>query len=255
MRILGPRLLSFLTVSIGGGSLLLFASFLLFGVPFAIPIAHSDAARLAWDSLLSVAFFLQHSGMIRRGAKERLTRWVPENYYPAVYSIASGMVLSALILLWQPTDQILFGLSGPGRWLLVGLSGLAVAGFAWGAHSLHGFDPFGTFSLRAHLRGAAPSSAPFAVRGPYRYVRHPLYLCVLLLIWSSPHLSADRLLFNALWTAWIVVGTRLEERDLLVEFGEAYCRYQRHVPMLVPSPRIFRKKSLEQLRMFEGGGK
>ena len=32
----------------------------------------------------------------------------------------------------------------------------------------------------------------------------------------------------------MVVGTRLEERDLAAEFGDGYRQYQRHVPMLVP---------------------
>ena len=47
-------------------------------------------------------------------------------------------------------------------------------------------------------------------------------------------MTADRLLLNGLFTAWIVVGALLEERDLVREFGEAYRGYQRRVPMLVP---------------------
>ncbi len=43
---------------------------------FSIDIARSHAARLAWDSLLCLVFFLQHSGMIRRSAKERIDKWV-----------------------------------------------------------------------------------------------------------------------------------------------------------------------------------
>jgi protein-S-isoprenylcysteine O-methyltransferase Ste14 len=78
-------------------------------------------------------------------------------------------------------------------------------------------------------------------RGPYRYVRHPLYLFMLLLIWATPRLSTDRLLFNVLWTAWIIVGTKLEERDLLVDFEDTYQRYQRCVPMLLPLPRFLRR--------------
>jgi len=74
-------------------------------------------------------------------------------------------------------------------------------------------------------------------RGPYRYVRHPLYLFMLLLIWSTPRFSTDQLLFNVLWTAWVIVGTKLEERDLLVDFGQTYRQYQASVPMLIPSPR------------------
>ena len=87
------------------------------------------------------------------------------------------------------------------------------------------------------MRCVPPPAAGFVARGLYRYVRHPLYLFTLLLIWGTSRLSTDRLLFNVLWTAWIVVGTKLEERDLLVDFGPAYRRYQAQVPMLIPSLR------------------
>ena len=74
MSLWGHRLLIFLAVGTGGGSLVLFAYFLLVGVPYVLGIAPSDAGRLAWDALLCVVFFVQHSGMIRRGTKERLPR-------------------------------------------------------------------------------------------------------------------------------------------------------------------------------------
>lgn len=237
MRSVGTRLLIFLTIGIGGGSLVLFAYFLLFGSPLATGIAHSHAARLAFDSLLCLVFFLQHSGMVRRSARERLAKRIPTIYHPALYSIASGTALIGLVLLWQPTDQFFFHLHGLARWLSLCLALLAIAGFAWGVQALSEFDPFGTLPLKAALRGAPTPSLPFVARGPYRYVRHPLYLFMLLLIWSTPRLSTDQLLFNVLWTAWVIVGTRLEERDLLADFGQHYRQYQLSVPMLIPSPR------------------
>jgi protein-S-isoprenylcysteine O-methyltransferase Ste14 len=54
------------------------------------------------------------------------------------------------------------------------------------------------------------------------------------MIWANPHFSQNRLLFNALWTIWIIIGTRLEERDLAAEFGDGYRDYQKRVPMLIP---------------------
>ena len=74
----------------------------------------------------------------------------------------------------------------------------------------------------------------FVVKGPYRWVRHPLYLFMILMIWSSPNLTMDRLLFNGLWTVWIVIGSILEERDLIFEFGDVYREYQQRVPMFIP---------------------
>ncbi len=55
-----------------------------------------------------------------------------------------------------------------------------------------------------------------------------------MLIWASSDLTADRLLFNVLWTVWIYVRTTLEEADLLANFGDAYRDCRRKVPMLIP---------------------
>ena len=65
-------------------------------------------------------------------------------------------------------------------------------------------------------------------------MRHPFYFLAIVLLWSSPVIPADRLLLNALFTVWIVLGARWEERDLVAAFGDAYRLHQRAVPMLIP---------------------
>jgi protein-S-isoprenylcysteine O-methyltransferase Ste14 len=47
-------------------------------------------------------------------------------------------------------------------------------------------------------------------------------------------MTADRVLFNVLWTSWMILGMYLEERDLVAEFGVAYREYQQAVPRLIP---------------------
>lgn len=232
-----PRLFTFLSLGFGGGGLLLLAWFLAAGTPSSIVIAQSRPGRLAIDALLCLFFFVQHSGMVRRGAKARIARYVPSGYDAALYSIASGIALFILILLWQTDGKILYEVRGVGRWLPSVISVAAVAGFLWGVKALPEFDPFGTAPLRARSLGRPAASPVFVARGPYRYVRHPLYLFALILIWSEHSVTVDRLLFNLLWTAWIVIGTMLEERDLRSDFGTTYQEYQKAVPMLLPLPR------------------
>jgi protein-S-isoprenylcysteine O-methyltransferase Ste14 len=144
------------------------------------------------------------------------------------------VVLALVVLLWQPSGAPLFALHGVTRVAMYVLCALSLGGFVWGALALMTFDPLGLAPLRAHLRDQPVPAARMVVRGPYRWVRHPLYSCAILLIWSAPDVSVDRLLFNTLWTGWIIVGSLLEERDLLREFGTAYQQYRRRVPMLVP---------------------
>jgi protein-S-isoprenylcysteine O-methyltransferase Ste14 len=222
----------FLALLFGLGSIALFACAPLGSL--ARSFHWSEPAVLAWDTSLSFVFFLQHSGMLRRGCRERMSKWIAPAWHGALYSIASGAALSLVVLLWQNTATTLLTLQGPMRWLCWAFALFAVAVFAWGIHALRTFDLFGVRALRVSLRGQSPSPEPLVIAGPYRWVRHPLYFGVLVLIWANPDLTLDSLLFRVLWTAWMVVGTWLEERDLVSAFGSPYREYQRHVPMLIP---------------------
>ena len=93
---------------------------------------------------------------------------------------------------------------------------------------------FGVGPIQNSLRGTSPPpEMPFTVRGPYCWVRHPLYFCCLVMIWFCPDLSADRLLYNTLWTVWIFVGSVLEERDLVAMFGEIGTTQEERVADLI----------------------
>lgn len=85
-----------------------------------------------------------------------------------------------------------------------------------------------------YLKGRRVRSSAFVVRGMYGWVRHPLYCIFLLILWTPVHFTVDRLIFNLLWTTWIIIGTILEEKDLLLSFGDDYRAYKYDVPMLIP---------------------
>lgn len=219
---------------LGGGSLLLFALFLFVGPLSLVDLGLGGGAALALDAALSLAFFVQHSTMTRSGFRGCLSRRVREEFHAAVYSAASGVVLLTVLILWQGPTRTLFVAPPPVRWGLQALFVLSLLGFAWAARALGPFDALGLRAIRLHIRGEQPPETRFAVRGPYRWVRHPLYFFALVLFWAHPVLTADRLLFNVMWTVWVFVGTVLEERDLVEVFGEPYREYQRSVPMLLP---------------------
>ncbi|MDD5223176.1 MAG: NnrU family protein [bacterium] len=238
----GISLLIWSSGLIGGGALLAFLIFLAAGTPELFHLGFGNTGVLLWDGLfLCMLFFIQHSVMIRESFKGMIERSIPEYCWPAVYSIASGLALFAMIILWQTSPITIFRVPAPYGWLVYLGIPLAMAGFYWGVVALGEFDPFGLLRLRRHLDGQDVQPTAIKIRGPYRWVRHPLYLCMLVLIWSHPVWRADRLLFNLMWSCWVVIGTLLEERDLVKSFGESYRLYRKSVSMLIPTslrPRI-----------------
>lgn len=75
--------------------------------------------------------------------------------------------------------------------------------------------------------------------GPYRHVRNPLYLGLLLLVFGFA-LTASRLGFAILVAgSWLLVRSLIahEESRLLASQGEAFEAYRRAVPRLLFSPR------------------
>ena len=219
---------------IGAGSLVLFLIFLYRGSLGWINFGLKEPFVFAVDALLCFVFFVQHSTMIRKSFKNRIGKIIPAYCHGAFYSISSGAALLITIVLWQDSHLYIFNLQDSIRvfFRIIFFSGIGL--FLWSCLALGSFDFFGVGPIIAHNKGTKSKTIPFIVRGPYRWVRHPLYLAMLLLIWSCPGVSVDRLLFNILWTVWIIAATLLEERDLVNRFGEDYLNYQQKIPMLIP---------------------
>ncbi|MDZ7832037.1 MAG: isoprenylcysteine carboxylmethyltransferase family protein [Desulfobacterales bacterium] len=215
-------------------SFLALGLFLFYGSFELVDLGMGTAGSLVFDTFLSAIFFIQHSTMVRQRFRLWLAKLIPKEFYGAFFTISSAMVLLVILIFWQKTPMILF--SAPEMTLLVIRCAffLVIAGLAWGGWSLQPFDPMGLAPIVNRLRSKPEIPAQLIIRGPYRWVRHPLYLFAILLIWAIPEITADRMLFNVLWTLWIIAGAFLEERDLTNFFGEAYFSYQRKVPMLIP---------------------
>jgi protein-S-isoprenylcysteine O-methyltransferase Ste14 len=222
---------------IGLGSLFLFGLFL---APVGLQVVDLNMewrSALVWDTALCLAFFLQHSGMLRKSFRAWLSQAIPASYHGALYTVASGAALLLLVACWQPSHIDILLLKGPVRWLAGALSLASLSGIAWAFGVLTDFDLFGTRAVLSRLQPEQPPSTTLTIRGPYRWIRHPVYLFVIVVFWASPVLSLDRIVLNVLFTIWIAIGATLEEHDLVEAFGDAYRTYQREIPMLLPLRR------------------
>jgi protein-S-isoprenylcysteine O-methyltransferase Ste14 len=65
--------------------------------------------------------------------------------------------------------------------------------------------------------------------GPYRLVRHPLYLGWMLVVFAPANMTGDRLFFAVITSAYLIAAIPWEERSLVKAFGETYVRYKEQV--------------------------
>jgi len=228
--------------------LAVFVTFILWSVGVLLPrtvdstpllsMAPGTTGALAIDVALIALFGLQHSGMARRTFKARLTRVLPPPAERATFVWVSNAVLALLVLAWQPLPTLVWQADGAIRTLLLGLNAgawlLAIAA----TYMVNHFDLFGLEQAWTHFRGRAQSSPRFVTRFAYRFVRHPLMTGIVLGLWIVPTMSWGHLLLSVGLTGYILVGTRIEERDLVRLFGERYRQYRRQVPMMFPRPGV-----------------
>src|SRR4029077_6019097 len=71
--------------------------------------------------------------------------------------------------------------------------------------------------------GRQPRPLPLKTQGLYRWLRHPMYVGVVLAVWATPYMTVGHALLAAGLTVYVMIARRYEERDL----GSAYgCAYQ-----------------------------
>jgi methanethiol S-methyltransferase len=190
---------------------------------------------LVIDTVLLGLFAVQHSVMARPAFKRWWTRLIPVAAERSTYVLASSLALIAMFAHWQPIGGVVWTVHAPlGRAVL-----FALFGFGWlivlaTTFLINHFDLFGLRQVWLYLRGKDYTQLEFVMPGPYRLVRHPLYVGWLFAFWATPTMTAAHLLFAAATTAYILIAIQLEERDLIDAHGKDYEEYRRRVPMLIP---------------------
>ena len=199
----------------------------------AAPGAPLGQALLINLCLLGV-FAVQHSVMARSSFKRWLTRYIPAAAERSTYVLASCLALILMIALWEPMGGVIWDVQDPmAKAAIYALYGLGWLLIVVSTFLINHFDLFGLRQVWLNLVGRDYEPLQFKLHTFYRYVRHPLYVGFFIALWATPTMTIAHLVFSVMCSAYILIGTRLEERDLR-RFHPEYEAYERAVPGFVP---------------------
>jgi protein-S-isoprenylcysteine O-methyltransferase Ste14 len=183
---------------------------------------------------LWLLFGILHSVLAANWWKRRMEQWLGVNYrfYHFSYSVFAAVTLLGVLIFQVLLPSHLLYMAPVWVKLLLCLpllAGLVIMGVLIRKYffSLSGISVF--------YKEQPP--AALELGGVHRYVRHPLYSGTLLFIWSLFFIFpyTKNLLACLVITGYTLWGAKLEEKKLVIQFGEQYTAYKKRVPMLIPT--------------------
>jgi len=198
-------------------------------------------------TFLWAAYCALHSYLISTQFTDFMIRLLKSYYafYRIVYVLVSLALLIPLIRYSSHLDTHIVIVDG-----LVpdvvrkSLTLLSLGLFFWAF--FFNYDPLSFFGIRQILnfrKTTTSSSLPeIKKNGLLGIIRHPMYFSLIIYLWCQTYTMSE-IVANAVLTIYVIIGTVLEEKKLVLEYGDAYVKYQHEVPMLLPFTRARRSPS------------
>jgi protein-S-isoprenylcysteine O-methyltransferase Ste14 len=203
--------------------------------------------------LVCALWALVHSVLASKQAKDLVRRIAGPRYRDGLYRLAYN-AQSVVLLTWAARwflrlpDHDLYTVRAPWSWLLRGAQATSLGVLLSGVRVIGILDFAGITALRKLLteKDVSPepeaqgppigSDAEAVKSGAFRFTRHPGNLGALGFFLFLPRMTANRAVLTALVGLYVILGSVHEEYRLHAAYGEAYERYRRSVPFLIPSP-------------------
>lgn len=190
---------------------------------------------LAW-----LAYGALHSWLASLGCKAWFqVRWPQHVYgYRVAFNVLAIVLLFPILALEQSIDAIpLWSWSGVIKVITLSLMLAAAVGFIWSTR-YYDMNHFMGLSQWRNKTMPAGDNEAFTISPLHRFVRHPWYSLALVILWTRD-IESTTLVTNLMVSGYFIIGARLEENKLVIQFGERYREYQRRVPALIPLPWRF----------------
>jgi protein-S-isoprenylcysteine O-methyltransferase Ste14 len=201
-------------------------------------------------ALMWTGYCALHSYLISIGFTNFLNGLLKKYYafYRSFYVLISLFLLIPLINFTAQLDNTVIIVYAPHfdilRYVLISGSLLM---FFWAF--FFDYDSLSFFGVRQILnfgrRKKVNPSDEIKRNGLLGIIRHPMYFALIIYLWCQTRKMSD-IVVNTVLTVYVIIGTRLEEKKLVLEFGETYIQYQKEVPMLIPFTKVNAKNNKHQ---------
>jgi protein-S-isoprenylcysteine O-methyltransferase Ste14 len=188
------------------------------------------------NTALFMIFPLQHSILVRPQIKERIQKIVPRLMERSIYVGTSGIAMLIVLCGWQRYGPMLYHLET--SWPIDVVFYVALFSIPLALHNLNHNSMFGLTQGYVLLKGSEMPAEDLTSTGLYKHVRHPLTSLLIVTLWAHASMTAGRLQWNLLFTAYALVGTFFEERDLIRKYGQSYLEYRNRVPAFIPGFKL-----------------
>lgn len=162
----------------------------------------------------------------------------------AWYRLCYNCISVVFLVVWYlslPADQPLYWVSGFLFFVMLFTQFIFFILFISSILSQDGFTFIGLKQIRDKLLYDSqpdyldePEKGKLIRSGFYRYIRHPMYTFAILMLISSPIMTANLLYATIIFGIYFWIGSWFEERNLIKRFGDEYRIYQREVPKFIP---------------------
>ena len=186
---------------------------------------------------LVIAWCILHSAMISVSVTEFFRKRLGSKFrfYRLFFNLIAILTLIPVVLFASSIrTQTIFDWNGYmriGQVLLIVIAILLI--FLGGRH----YDAGRLLGIKQIKRGipsrAISDNGELETAGVLGITRHPWYLAAILIIWAR-QLDLSMFGVNLILTSYLIIGSYLEEKKLIGEFGEKYLTYRKRVSMLIP---------------------
>ena len=188
-------------------------------------------------SLIWAGYCALHSFLISIRFTNILTRLL-KNYYAfyRLFYVLFSFVTLVLVINYTSTidNEIIITYTPPWSIIRYTLMYGALLMFFWAF--FFNYDSLSFFGIRQIMQFGKKNINPsegLKKNGLLGITRHPMYLALIIYLLSQNFKISD-IVVNIILIVYVFIGTKLEEKKLVLEFGDTYIKYQQEVPMLIP---------------------